>query len=291
MKKLNIKKTKKSSQLDAGLYVVATPIGNPQDVSEHAKQILSQCHVIAAEDTREIKSLFKKWDLEIPRTLAYHDHNEAESAPGVIALIQEGQAVALVTDAGTPAISDPGTRLVREAHKAKLKIFPIPGPSSLTAAVSVSGLGGGNFFFGGFLPSNQKTRLEILQKFQSIAQTLVFFEAPHRLHSSLQDIENIFGGENEICVCRELTKNFEEVTLQTVSEARNHFQVNEPRGEIVLVIKGRPEARFDAKQTKEKIMQLMGQGLSTSDILEALQPVSELTRKDLYNLIIHLKKI
>ncbi len=291
MKKVLKKNSKKNGGLEPGLYVVAIPIGNLDDVSIHAKEILTLADVIGAEDTRVTKVFLKKLEIAEKRIISYHNHNEAESAKGIIDLIQQGNAVAIVTDAGTPAISDPGTRVVRDAHKAGIKVTPVPGASSLTSALSVSGLSGGSIYFGEFLPEKQPARLELLQKVQSHAQVLVFFEAPHRLKATLDDVLTVFGETHEMCVCREMTKSFETVLLSTVSEVRSHFQVNEPRGEIVLVIKGKSESKLGKDQTKQRITDLLAGGASSSDILENLQPVSELPRKELYNLILHLKKV
>ncbi len=285
------KKNKEIQGLESALYIVSTPIGNGLDWTLRAQNVLSQCDVVAAEDSRVLKTLLQKAGISAKKIVTYHEHNEKESAQGLLGLIKSGQSVALTTDAGTPLISDPGYRIVRETLKAGLRVIPVPGASSLTAALSVCGIGGGSVYYGGFLPSQPGARQALLTKSKALADTIVFFETPHRLRDTLEEVEKIYGAENEMTVCRELTKTYEEILLSTASGVKKYFQMTEPRGEFVLVLKGQADALLNKIETKQKIHELLDRGLSASDIIESLQPVSQMTRKELYDSILSLKKL
>lgn len=217
------------------LYLVATPIGNLADVTHRALQILRDVDLIACEDTRHTRKLLQHYGIDKP-TISYHEHNEQQRAAELIERLQKGNSIAVVSDAGTPAISDPGFRLVRTAIENNVTIVPVPGPSALIAAVVAAGLPTDEFFFGGFLPARSGARRARLSELRAVPGTLIFYEAPHRLAASLKDAREILG-EREAVVARELTKLHEEIRRGRLSELSEHYAiVEEPRGEIVLLI-------------------------------------------------------
>ena len=221
------------------LYLVPTPIGNLGDISRRAAEILSAADFIAAEDTRVTVKLLNHLGLKKPMA-AYHRHNCGTAGPVILRRIQEGERCALVTDAGTPAISDPGEDLVALCAAAGVAVEAIPGPCALTVALSVSGLPTGRFTFEGFLPQNKKNRRAQLDSLESEERTMVFYEAPHKLRATLDDLAAVFGPDRPLAVCRELTKLHEEVLRLTLGEAVERYAAQEPRGEFVLVVGGRP---------------------------------------------------
>jgi 16S rRNA (cytidine1402-2'-O)-methyltransferase len=217
------------------LYLVATPIGNLADITHRALQILRDVDLIACEDTRHTRKLLQHYGIDT-KTISYHEHNEQQRAGELIELIKQGSDVAIVSDAGTPAISDPGYRLVRAAVEQNIGIVPLPGPSALISALIAAGLPTDQFFFGGFLPARSSARRARFDELRSIPGTLIFYEAPHRLAASLRDAHEILG-EREAVVARELTKLHEEIRRGRLSELAEHYSNSEqPRGEIVLLI-------------------------------------------------------
>lgn len=221
------------------LYLVPTPIGNLGDISRRTAEILSAADFIAAEDTRVTVKLLNHLGLKKPMA-AYHRHNCGTAGPVILRRIQEGERCALVTDAGTPAISDPGEDLVALCAAAGVAVEAIPGPCALTVALSVSGLPTGRFTFEGFLPQNKKNRRAQLDSLADEERTMVFYEAPHKLRATLDDLAAVFGPDRPLAVCRELTKLHEEVLRLTLGEAVERYAAQEPRGEFVLVVGGRP---------------------------------------------------
>ena len=222
------------------LYVVATPIGNLGDISVRATQVLHDVDVIAAEDTRHTRGLLNHLGVSTPRLLSLHEHNETRQLPGLVRLLQSGGAVALVSDAGTPLISDPGYRLVSKAGELDIPVIAVPGPSAVTAALSISGLPTDRFVFEGFLPARAQARRTRLQSLSSESRTLVIFESPKRVLDALGDIADIFGDDRPIALCRELTKRFESVQRAPAGELSAQLR-NLPgkvKGEIVLVVEG-----------------------------------------------------
>ena len=217
------------------LYLVATPIGNLADITHRALQILRDVDLIACEDTRHTRKLLQHYGIDT-KTISYHEHNDQQRAAELIELLRQGSSVAVVSDAGTPAISDPGFRLVRAAVENEITIVPLPGPSALISALIAAGLPTDQFFFGGFLPARSSARRARFDELRSVPGTLIFYEAPHRLASSLRDAHEILG-EREAVVARELTKLHEEIRRGRLSELAEHYStVEQPRGEIVLLI-------------------------------------------------------
>ena len=216
------------------LYLVATPIGNLADITHRALQVLRDVALVACEDTRHTRKLLQHYGVQA-KTVSYHEHNEQERARELIELLQQGSDVAVVSDAGTPAISDPGFRLVREAIENGVAVVPVPGPSALIAALVAAGLPTDEFFFGGFLPARSSARRARLKELHAVPGTSIFYEAPHRLAASLKDAYEVLG-EREAVVARELTKLHEEIRRGRLSELAAHYAKVEPRGEIVLLI-------------------------------------------------------
>jgi len=222
-------------KLSAGLYIVATPIGNLGDISARAKDILSRVDAVACEDTRVTAKLMTAYGLKKP-LVQYHEHNAAHQRPKILARIEAGEAIALVSDAGTPLISDPGYKLVEEAHAASLDVTSIPGPSAVVTALSLAGLPTNRFLFMGFPPNKTKARKEWFQAEVNTPASLVFYESAKRLPASLADAAESLG-DRKAAVCRELTKKFEEVVLNDLNGLAAHYEASgPPKGEVVVVV-------------------------------------------------------
>jgi len=228
------------------LYIVATPLGNLSDITKRAIEVLNEVDFIAAEDTRHSHRLLTHLGIQKSRAMiALHDHNERDQSSGLLERIMQGENAALISDAGTPLISDPGYVLVRMAHQARIQVVPIPGPCALIVALSASGLPTDKFCFEGFLPAKAHAREEVLNHLKAETRTLVFYEAPHRILETLQAMQEIFGVEREATIARELTKTFETIKQATLLELVQWVQSdsNQTRGEIVLVVKGALSAK------------------------------------------------
>ena len=232
--------------ITASLYVVATPIGNLSDLSPRAVDILRGVDVIAAEDTRHSRVLFNQYAVQT-RCIALHEHNEEHAVTGLVERLQAGESVALISDAGTPLISDPGYRLVLAAQQAGIKVVPIPGACAFIAALSVSGLPSDRFIFEGFLPARGGPRRQTLQQLATETCTLIFYESPHRILESLQDMAAVFGDERRAVLARELTKLFETVLADTLRGLCEQVQadVNQQKGEMVVLVHGAEEQDMD----------------------------------------------
>ena len=219
------------------LYLCATPIGNLQDMTPRAVETLQMVDIIAAEDTRNSIRLLNHFDIHTPMT-SYHEYNKVEKARQLIVKLQEGQNIALITDAGTPAISDPGEVLVRMCHEEGINVTSLPGAAACITALTLSGLATRRFCFEGFLPAEKKEKKEILEELATETRTMILYEAPHHL---IRTLEELYGalGNRKICVCRELTKKFETVLPTTLEEALEFYKSEEPRGEYVLVVEGK----------------------------------------------------
>lgn len=219
------------------LYLVATPIGNLKDITLRAIEILSQVNYIACEDTRRMGTLLKHFLVKPPKLLSYYEHNEEERIPQIVQLLKEGGDVALVSDSGTPTISDPGFKLVRACILAGVSVVSIPGPTSLVSALVVSGLPTDKFLFLGYLPRKLGHRQQLLKDCTLLpfSCTLIVFEAPHRLVNTLAQCLNIFG-DRDVAICRELTKVHEEIRRERISESLSYFKTTTPRGEFVILL-------------------------------------------------------
>jgi 16S rRNA (cytidine1402-2'-O)-methyltransferase len=227
-----------TSNPDQGiLYVVSTPIGNLEDITLRALRILKEVDLIAAEDTRHTNILLKHFGIQTPLT-SYFEGNELKKRGFILSRMKQGDQIALVSDAGTPGISDPGFRLVRLAIENQILVVPIPGPSAVIAALSVAGLPTDAFIFKGFLPHKSKKRRDLLKQLEEVRETLIFYESPHRLTETLKDILEILG-DREIVLTRELTKIYEEVLRGKVSEIQNQLAERKLKGEITLIISGK----------------------------------------------------
>ncbi len=219
------------------LYLCATPIGNLGDISARLTEILSSVDMIACEDTRRTLGLLNHLDIHKPLT-SYHEHNKMEKGEYLTSLLQDGKNIALVSDAGSPAISDPGEDLVKLCIEKGITVTSVPGPVAFVTALILSGLPTARFSFEGFLSVNKRHRKEHLDSLKNDRRTLIFYEAPHKLKNTLSDMETAFGGERKIAIARELTKIYEEILRTTIGEAVSYYNDNQPRGEYVLVIDG-----------------------------------------------------
>ncbi|MEX2381713.1 MAG: 16S rRNA (cytidine(1402)-2'-O)-methyltransferase [Opitutales bacterium] len=225
-----------SAPASAGvLYVVATPIGNLSDVTRRAESILKECDVIACEDSRITRRLLNRLGIEAT-TLSYHEHNEKERAPYLALLIEEGKQIALVSDAGTPTLSDPGFRLVRECRRRGLRVIPIPGPSAVITALSASGLPTNAFFFAGFLPPKTAARQRFFTTYREFPYTICLYESPHRIEKCVRDIVSALGPDRTITVCKELTKIHEKFVTGRSEDVQRTLQVMSLKGEFVVLI-------------------------------------------------------
>jgi 16S rRNA (cytidine1402-2'-O)-methyltransferase len=246
------------------LYVVSTPIGNMGDFSFRAVEVLRGVALILAEDTRHARTLLDHYEIRTPAA-AYHEHNEAKATPGIVARLQSGDDIALISDAGTPLLSDPGARLVAAAVAADVPVIPIPGASALLAALTASALSAERFVFYGFLPRKGKERTAALDEIAASPYTSVIYEAANRLAASLQDLA-ARAGDRQAAVARELTKKFEEVKRGTVDSLSAYYNEEAVRGEVVLLVAGAPERSVDEGELRRAATELRDQGLSVRDV-------------------------
>lgn len=246
------------------LFVVSTPIGNMGDFSFRAIEVLNSVGAILAEDTRHTRHLLERYDIATP-SISYHEHNEAKMTPRIVERLKNGESFALVSDAGTPTISDPGSRLVAAAAEAGLRVVPIPGASAMLAALVASGLDIGRFTFFGFLTRSGSERRATLDQIESLRHTAVLYESPNRLVATLRELEQRGIGERRAVVAREMTKQFEEVRRGTVSELRAYYESTPPRGELVLVIAGGSAPEASEETVRDRVLALRSAGLSSRD--------------------------
>ena len=268
------------------LYLVPTPIGNLGDISRRIADTLGEVDFIAAEDTRVTLKLLNHLGLKKPM-VSYHRHNCSTAGPAIVDRLLAGESCALVTDAGTPAISDPGEDLVALCVQYDIPVEAVPGPCALICALSVSGLPTARFTFEGFLPQNKKNRRSHLDSLKGEQRTMVFYEAPHKLEGTLEDFVAVFGEERRIALCRELTKLHEEVVRTTVGQALADCATRPPRGEYVLVVEGAPEApaqEADPQAALERVAQLRGEGLSLKEACAKAGEEFGIKKRQLYDM-------
>jgi 16S rRNA (cytidine1402-2'-O)-methyltransferase len=265
------------------LYIVATPIGNLEDISMRALDALRSSDLLAVEDTRRTLLLLNHHGIK-NRMVALHEHNEESVAPGLIAKIQQGMTIALLSDAGTPLLSDPGFRLVRLAGSEGIAVSPIPGPSAITAALSVGGLPTDRFTFEGFLPSKSSQRLKRLQTLVAETRTMVFFESSHRIEAFLTDLETVFGDERSIVVCRELTKTFETVYRGSITETRSWMRSdpNQRKGEFVVLLSGGKSGNSGHLGQAAVLAKLLLDYMPPSQAARIAGQVFDVSRRDIY---------
>lgn len=265
------------------LYVVSTPIGNLGDFSMRAVEVLRSVHAVLAEDTRHSRHLLEHYEIATP-LVSYHEHNEARETPRILERLEGGESFALVSDAGTPLVSDPGARLVRAALGAGVAVVPVPGASAMLAALVASGLDAERFTFFGFLPRKGRERTEAIDALETLAHTAVLYEAPGRVADTLAELERHGAGEREVVVARELTKQFEETRRGTVAEMARYYADAPPRGEVVIVLAGRAPSSPDEGAARERARVLRQGGASARDVARALVEEHGLARNAAYRL-------
>ena len=270
------------------LYVVGTPIGNLEDMSPRALRILSEADFIAAEDTRVTVKLLNHFDIK-KEMLSYYEHNKNTKGNLIIERILKGESCALVSDAGMPAISDPGEDLVRQAHNAGITVESVPGPSALVTALAISGMASGRFCFEGFLSVNKISRKRHLDELKNERRTMIFYEAPHKLNATLKDMLKVFG-DRKIALVRELTKIHETVFNTTLSEAVDFYEINPPKGEFVLIIEGKKEEETELYTLEDAVKlakRLTDEGKSTSSAAKEAAEISGIKKGDIYKALIN----
>jgi 16S rRNA (cytidine1402-2'-O)-methyltransferase len=280
---------RRSASTARRLFVVATPIGNLADITLRAIRVLGDVDVIAAEDTRTTRKLLAHHGIRTP-LVSYHEHNETVRTPELLARIEAGESVALVSDAGTPSISDPGYRLVEACIAAGVAVEPVPGPSALLAAVVVSGLPSDAFVFEGFLPRKGAERRKRLAGLADERRTLVVFEAPHRLDATLTDMVELLGGDRRAALCRELTKLHEEVRRSTLSELAESVRTSPVKGELVLVVEGAVDVEPDLEGAVDEALARVSDGTSVREATRAVAQERGVARRALYDRVLEHRR-
>lgn len=271
------------------LYLCATPIGNLEDITLRTLKLLESVDVIAAEDTRNTLKLLNRFEIKTPMT-SYHEHNKIGKGPFLVEKLLNGESIALVTDAGMPGISDPGADLVKLCYEAGVPVTVAPGASAAVVALVLSGLDTRRFVFEGFLPSDKKERRLVLQTLEKEHRTMIFYEAPHRLLDTLEELAGVFGGERESAAIRELTKKFEEVRRGSIESQMMYFKENLPKGEFVLVIEGlslevqkkEAQASWEEISIPLHIQRYLEQGLTEKDAMKQVAKDRGVSKRDIY---------
>ena len=271
------------------LYLCATPIGNLDDITLRVLNTLKEVDLIAAEDTRHSIKLLNHFDIKTPMT-SYHEYNKIDKARYLVGQMQQGVNLALVTDAGTPGISDPGEELVKQCYEAGIEVTSLPGPAACITALTLSGLSTRRFCFEAFLPVDKKDRQWILEELKGETRTIIVYEAPHHLVATLKELSEALGGERRITICRELTKRYEEAFRTTFAEALAYFEVEDPKGECVIVIEGR--SIQDMKQEQQKSWEEMtieehmevylSQGIDRKEAMKLVAKDRGISKRDVY---------
>ena len=275
------------------LYLCATPIGNLEDITLRVIRTLKEVDLIAAEDTRNTIKLLNHFEIKTPMT-SYHEYNKVDKAAYLVQKIAEGKNIALVTDAGTPGISDPGEEIVGQAYAAGIKVTSLPGACACVTALTLSGLSTRRFSFEAFLPHDKKERRAVLEALQTETHTIILYEAPHHLKSTLAELYDSLG-ERKITLCRELTKIHETIEQFTLSTAINHFEYTEPRGEYVLVIEGvsieelnaREQAKWESLSIPEHLELYLAKGLNKKDAMKEVAKDRGVPKREIYQQLLH----
>ncbi len=275
------------------LYLCATPIGNLEDMTFRCIRVLKEADVIAAEDTRNSIKLLNHFEIKTPMT-SYHEFNKVEKARVLVEKLLKGETVALITDAGTPGISDPGEELVRQCIEAGIKVTPVPGAAACINALIMSGMPTRRFCFEAFLPSDKKEKADVLEQLKTEQRTIIIYEAPHRLLRTLTELESALGGMRKIAVCKELTKRHETVYRDTISGALGYYTANEPKGEYVLVIEGRSpkelleekRAAWDDMSIEEHFNMYVSRGMDKKDAMKLVAKDRGVSKRDIYNALL-----
>lgn len=276
------------------LYLCPTPIGNLSDISERIIETLKNADLIAAEDTRNTLKLLNYFDIQAPLT-SYYEHNKREKGEILVKKMLEGKTIALVSDAGMPAISDPGEELVKQCIDNNIEVTSLPGPCAFTTALIASGLSTGRFCFEGFLTTNKKNRLEHLEEVKNDTRTLIFYEAPHKLLSTLKDMYKVFG-DRKITLARELTKKFEEYIRTTISLAIKKYENEDPRGEFVLIIEGKNKEELkkeilnELPSCEELLLKYIKEGESGKPLVKKVAEETKTPSREVYEIYLKLKE-
>lgn len=279
------------------LFLCATPIGNLEDMPVRAVRIMKEADLIAAEDTRNSIKLINHFEIDTPMT-SYHEYNKVDKAKVLVDKMLAGQTVALITDAGTPGISDPGEELVRQAVQAGINVTSVPGPAACINALIISGLPTRRFVFEAFLPSDKKERAAVLEELSHETRTMIIYEAPHRLCRTLAELAEILGGDRQIAVCKELTKRHETVYRSDINGAVDYYNANEPRGEYVLVIAGlnREDIIRDKQDTwkemplEEHLKHYESQGIERREAIKLVAKDRGVPKREIYNMTLNFPK-
>jgi len=272
------------------LYLVATPIGNLEDITFRAIKVLQSVDIIAAEDTRHTGKLLKYYQINTP-TLSYHQHNHQSRVKELLTKLEDGLSIALVTDAGTPAISDTGYHLVSACIEHQIKIIPVPGAIAAINGLIASGLSSERFCFEGFLPQKKKEKEQLLKDLQAEKRTMIFYEAPHRLLKTLADFDEYFGENRRLTLARELTKLHEDFWYGTIKGAIASYQDHNPKGEFTIIIEGNPQeeiVELSETQIKEEIEKMIEKGMTKSEAASKLAKYCHLSRREIYQLTIQI---
>lgn len=275
------------------LYLVATPIGNLEDMTFRAVRILKEVDLIAAEDTRNSIKLLNHFEIDTPMT-SYHEFNKVDKAITLIEKLKEGQNIAVITDAGTPGISDPGEELVKMCYEQGIEVTSVPGPAACITAVTMSGQACRRFAFEAFLPKDKKERRRVLEETKNETRTIIIYEAPHHLIGTLKELRDVLGEERGITLCRELTKKHEEKEKTTIGGALKSYETKEPRGEYVLVIAGKSKAEvieetraaFDEMSIEDHMQMYLDQGMDKKDAMKAVAKDRGVSKRDIYNALL-----
>lgn len=274
------------------LYLCATPIGNLEDITYRVLRTLKEVELIAAEDTRNSIKLLNHFDIKTPMT-SYHEYNKIDKAYQLVEKLREGKNIALITDAGTPGISDPGEELVRICYEEGIEVTSLPGPAACITALTMSGLPTRRFAFEAFLPREKKERADVLSQLKSETRTIIIYEAPHHLVRTLEELYGALG-ERKISICRELTKRYEEKMLTTISESLAFYQESEPRGEYVLVIEGKTfeeikkeeQQNWESMSIEEHMAVYEGKGIDRKEAMKLVAKDRGISKRDVYQALL-----